>query len=338
MLVFGTQMHIVTFLFTCVEIVIFSYLLIYKLARPDDKSAFRNLILISLLLAYNITGGLLPDENLPGSFKLQESIAYGTGFITPCYFPYYVFHSFGLSKMKFHAYKGVYIFLVFPYLLFVTIFFTTGKLEAAKNLLILPTLYACWVIITLRQAVRNKYKNSFTSKASKEEIAVTFFSLTPWVLLPVIDFFNLGQAVEAATTNSGFLALLALQLKQHISQVKMEHERLIESEQKLKQWNEHLTEEVEKRTKELELLTAEEKILEGCIKYQLTNREKEIAMLIFRGVSYRQIGEELFIAERTVTKHVQNIFEKVQVSNKLELLNKLGATLPGKPPSLSFSV
>jgi DNA-binding NarL/FixJ family response regulator len=70
----------------------------------------------------------------------------------------------------------------------------------------------------------------------------------------------------------------------------------------------------------------------------LTNREKEIAMLIFRGVSYRQIGEELFIAERTVTKHVQNIFEKVQVSNKLELLNKLGATLPGKPPSLSFSV
>lgn len=324
MLIFGTQMHFITFLFICIETVILFYLLIYRLARPDDKNTFLNIILISLLIFYNLTGGLLPDSNLPGSYYLQTSIAYATGFITPCYFPYYVYHAFYLGKMKFHAYKGVFIFLVAPYFIFVFLFVSSGNLETAKKLLIIPTAYALSVIITLVKAVRHKYKGSFKTNSAKEEMAVSFLSLTPWVGLPVIDYFNLGQAVEATTTNTGFLLLLALQLKQHIAMVKAEHNRLIESEEKLLGWNEKLEEEVEKRTKEMERLSTEERILAGCRQFQLTNRENEIATLIYRGSSYKQIAESLFIAERTVTKHVQNIFDKVKVSNKLELLNKLG--------------
>jgi two-component system sensor histidine kinase ChiS len=63
---------------------------------------------------------------------------------------------------------------------------------------------------------------------------------------------------------------------------------------------------------------------QNCQLYNLTLREQEIAKLICEGNKYKDIGETLFIAERTVTKHVQNIFEKVQVSNKIELNNKLG--------------
>lgn len=324
MLLPGTQMHLVTFLFVSIEIVILSYLLIYRLARPDDKSAYLNIILIFLLIVYNVTGGLLPDEHLPGSYYLQTSIAYATGFVTPCYFPYYVYHAFRLEKMKFHAYKGVFIFLIAPYIIFVILFVSSGNIEDAKNLLIIPTAYALWVIITLVKSVRYKYNNSFKNHGAKEEMAVSFISLTPWVSLPVIDYFNLGQAVEATTTNTGFLLLLALQLKQHVRTVKAEHQRLIESEGQLSSWNEKLQEEVEKRTREIERLSTEERIFESCKQYQLTAREREIARLICRGSSYKQIADSLFIAERTVTKHVQNIFDKVKVSNKLELLNKLG--------------
>ncbi len=323
MLVFGTQMHLITFLFICIETVVLFYLVIYRLARPDDKNTFRNIILIGLLIFYNLTGGLLPDENLPGTYSLQMSVAYATGFITPCYFPYYVYHAFYLEKMKFHAYKGVFLFLIAPYIFFVSIFLSTGNLDTSKKLLIIPTVYAIWVIITLIKSVRYKYKGSFKSKEAKEEMAVSFLSLTPWVGLPIIDYYNLGQPVEAATTNTGFLLLLGLQLKQHITRVKTEYQRLIESEEKLLGYNEKLSAEVEKRTKEIERLTMDEKILEGCRQYQLTIREKEIAGLICRGSSYKQIAESLFIAERTVTKHAQNIFDKVKVSNKLELLNKL---------------
>ena len=323
MLLPGTQMHIITFLLICIETVILLYLVIYRLARPDDKSTFLNIILILLLILYNVTGGFLPDPNLPGSYYVQLSIAYATGFITPCYFPYYVFNAFSLQKMRFHAYKGVILFLVIPYLIFVLLFVVSGNLEVAKNLLIIPVLYAIWVIITLTSAVRFKYQNNFRTKGAKEEVAVLFLSLTPWVGLPVIDYFNFGQAVEATTTNTGFLLLLALQLKQHITQVKAEHQRLIDSEEQLLKWNEQLQEEVRKRTQELENLTREERLAQNCKLYSFTTREIEIVILVYKGYSHRQIAEMLFIAERTVAKHVQNIFEKAQVSNRLELSRKL---------------
>ncbi len=62
---------------------------------------------------------------------------------------------------------------------------------------------------------------------------------------------------------------------------------------------------------------------QNCELYHLTIREKDIAKLICQGQKYKDIGATLFIAERTVTKHAQNIFEKARVSNKIELINKL---------------
>ncbi len=325
MLIPGTQMHLVTFGFVCIEIVILFYLVIYRLARPDDKTLYLNIFLIILLIIYNVTGGLLPDPNLPGSYFVQESIAYGTGFITPCYFPYFVYKGFDLEKMRFHAYRGVWYFLITPYLLFVAVFAITGQLEKAQNILIIPVLYAIWVLFSLYRALRIKYNGDFSSRSSKEEKAVLFFSLTPWVGLPFITYFNLSQPIEAVTTNSGFLLLLALHIKRHVQQLRIEHQRLIESEAHLLTWNERLLEEVTRRTKELENLSAEQRVLENCIRYHLTNREKEIAQMLCKGNTYKQIADNLYIAERTVAKHVQNIFEKVQVSNRVELLNKLSA-------------
>jgi signal transduction histidine kinase/DNA-binding NarL/FixJ family response regulator len=252
MLLPGTQMHIVTFGFVCIEIVIFFYLLIYRLARPDDKTAFLNIILISLLITYNVTGGLLPDPKLPGSEFIQLVIAYFTGFITPCFFPYYVYKAFGLEKMKFHAYKGVYLFLILPYFIFIIVYAITNNINTAKNLLVLPVLYALWVIYSLIKAIKFKYQQDFYSNESKEEVAVLFLSITPWVGLPIIDYFNLGQAAEASITNTGFLLLLGLHLKRHIQELRKEHEKVVDSEQRLYDWNTKLQEEVNKRTKELE--------------------------------------------------------------------------------------
>lgn len=64
---------------------------------------------------------------------------------------------------------------------------------------------------------------------------------------------------------------------------------------------------------------------QNCSIYNLTAREVDIARLICEGHSYKVLGDTLFISERTVKKHVQNIFEKVGVSNKVQLMNKLQA-------------
>jgi DNA-binding CsgD family transcriptional regulator len=225
--------------------------------------------------------------------------------------------------MKFHSHRGVLLFLIIPYLLFVTLFEITGRLEVAQNILIIPVFYALWVILSLYKAIKFKYRGSFRSKHAREEILVLFFSLTPWVGLPIITYFNLSQPIEAVTTNTGFLLLLGLHLKRSVEQIKYEHRMLTESEQYLRTWNERLQEEVEKRTKELDRMNASERLTRNCKQYHLTIRESEIVCLICRGNSHKQIAECLFIAERTVAKHVQNIFEKVRVSNRMELHNKM---------------
>jgi signal transduction histidine kinase/DNA-binding NarL/FixJ family response regulator len=66
------------------------------------------------------------------------------------------------------------------------------------------------------------------------------------------------------------------------------------------------------------------KFSENCSRFNLTPREIDIIKLIGKGESYKGIANTLFISDKTVAKHVQNILKKVSVSNKIELLNRLG--------------
>ncbi len=80
--------------------------------------------------------------------------------------------------------------------------------------------------------------------------------------------------------------------------------------------------------KNLDIRTARE-IFESAVKgYGLTDREKEVAWLLYRGYTNRQIGEELFIAETTVKKHVSHIYEKMQVMCRKEFRYKVGGGTP----------
>jgi DNA-binding NarL/FixJ family response regulator len=52
----------------------------------------------------------------------------------------------------------------------------------------------------------------------------------------------------------------------------------------------------------------------------LTRREIEVLKLVATGMSYRQIGEHLFISHRTVQNHVQNTLIKLQLHNRVQLV------------------
>ncbi|HEY1118545.1 MAG TPA: response regulator transcription factor, partial [Acidimicrobiales bacterium] len=52
----------------------------------------------------------------------------------------------------------------------------------------------------------------------------------------------------------------------------------------------------------------------------LSAREREVLRLVARGSTYRAVGEELFIAERTVENHVRNILEKLRLNRRDELI------------------
>ncbi len=53
---------------------------------------------------------------------------------------------------------------------------------------------------------------------------------------------------------------------------------------------------------------------------ELSEREKEIFLLLAEGVSTREIGEKLFISVKTVGTHKQNILEKLDLKNNSDIV------------------
>lgn len=56
------------------------------------------------------------------------------------------------------------------------------------------------------------------------------------------------------------------------------------------------------------------------LKYQFTPRERQVVDCIYRGMSNGHISQELKISESTVKKHVWNIFNKVGVDSRMDLI------------------
>jgi DNA-binding NarL/FixJ family response regulator len=52
----------------------------------------------------------------------------------------------------------------------------------------------------------------------------------------------------------------------------------------------------------------------------LSEREREVLQYVARGHTYREIGEQLYIAEKTVENHVRNILGKLHLNRRQELV------------------
>ena len=52
----------------------------------------------------------------------------------------------------------------------------------------------------------------------------------------------------------------------------------------------------------------------------LTRREREVVDLVAKGLKNKQIGEQLFISEVTVSHHLTSIFGKLGISDRLQLI------------------
>jgi DNA-binding NarL/FixJ family response regulator len=55
----------------------------------------------------------------------------------------------------------------------------------------------------------------------------------------------------------------------------------------------------------------------------LTRRELELLEFLSKGYKYKEIAEKLFISTDTVRTHIRNIYVKLQVTSKIEAINKV---------------
>lgn len=74
-------------------------------------------------------------------------------------------------------------------------------------------------------------------------------------------------------------------------------------------------EQSSKRLSEAEALTL------AAETHHLTERERDVMALAYQGLSNPEIAEKLFISKHTVKRHMHNIFEKMEVSTRMELVH-----------------
>jgi DNA-binding NarL/FixJ family response regulator len=71
-----------------------------------------------------------------------------------------------------------------------------------------------------------------------------------------------------------------------------------------------------------------------AVPFQLTARELEVLALVAAGLTNRQIGEALFISEKTASVHVSRILAKLGARTRAQaaaVAGQLGLTGPGNP-------
>jgi len=302
MLVFGTQMHVLTFIFVVLETIMFIFQVVFYLIRPEDKYRLWYLTLLTLLLFYNIASGLFPDRKIPIPIYIQNIIAYGSGFCTASFFPFYFYKAFNFRRLRFHATYGIWLFLIAPYIIFFVVSYSINKdLAWARRFgLVVPFFYSITLLWAMTRAIFPNYKERKSARSIAEIIGL-YLAVAPWTALAVIAYIDAGQPIEASLTNGGFLVITIFYITQTI---KNEREK----------YKDHITKA--------------QRIDEAAARFKLTNREKEIVALIADGKSYKEIAETLFISERTVTTHKERVFKKLQVGSRFELLSKIRLTLP----------
>lgn len=56
-------------------------------------------------------------------------------------------------------------------------------------------------------------------------------------------------------------------------------------------------------------------------KYDISEREKEVVNLLINGRSNKEIADKLFISVNTVKTHIKNIYEKLEINSRYELIS-----------------
>ncbi|WP_211237803.1 LuxR family transcriptional regulator [Dyadobacter alkalitolerans] len=306
-------MHVITLLFIIFELVMFIFQGILFLARPQDKPRLFYLILLVLLMCKNTASGLFPDPKIDFiPILTQYILTYGAGFVMASYFPFYFYKAYNIEKIKWHATKGVFVFLHFPFfLLFGITFYLTKNIDIAINVgLAIPAIYGIVLGYLILDGIRFRLKEQIERKEYFEMIAV-YLAVIPYASLAFFAYLRISQVKEVLLTNSGFAIITILFLRKHIIQSREEYQML----RTINGNNMEPSSELPPITPEIE---------NSLDEIKLSPREKEVAILILQGHRNQEIADILVISPGTVRTHIEKIYKKAQVNSRKEFSKNFG--------------
>jgi len=336
----NTDMHIVTFVIILFEIIMLGYQYIFFFMRPKDEMRKYYLILLILLIVKNVAMGLFPDPNMTSiPLTMQYILTYGAGFIMASYFPFYFYKAYDIYQLRWHATRGVLLLIHLPFFLFFSIIYLiTSDINKAINFgLLIPALYGLVLGYVLLKSIKDRFKDDVKRKDYFEIFGV-YCAVIPYASLAFCAYFRIEQVNEALLTNGGFVVITVLFMRKSINSGKQDFVKLQTLEGEVLA-NLTLSEIIQDReTSKVREITSTEKdsndnendgfsntmkFESSMTEYGLTPREREVLRLAKIGLTNEEIGLKLHISKATVKKHLENVFKKVQVTNRVELIHKL---------------
>lgn len=311
---FSPGIHPVVFILFSFEILILFYLVLYKLGRKKTTIVSLDIQLLALLITYNATGTIAHSSANYSTSDTHSLLKGIIEFITPCFFPYYTIRAFKIRDNWFNDKTARVLFFLIPYLFLFIVFLGSDAMHLGKNLIAIPTIYALWSLFTIADDI---------TAGAKTDRILLLFCLVCWLLLPVCKLISIAHAVEIILTNTGFLSLFCIHVNRTIHLTRYIDQQRLYLAQQVTNLQQELSEIIETMTHSSSSKVSQERFNQCCETYKLSKREKEIAWLVNEGNTYRKIGELLFISDRTVSKHIEHIFEKVGASNREQMRSRL---------------
>ena len=300
---FGTSIHWTTFFYLLIDTFLLVIAIIQS-SRNRYTNLNRYLVLAGLFVLYNLTGGFLPFDGFPGPFILQYVITYGVAITMGIFLFHYIYREYDVRILNVHltiANISIYGALCF-FGLFLLPYYFTGSLDTARVCFTVPIslicLYFLWAFYG--RISKPKNPNKFVLRRNK----LSLLSVTCMILLPMLTLIGDYQWLTFTIVNTSFYAITAIEIDRYL--YFLEHK---------KKMNALLNYYKAERNKEI----APKFFTRG-----LTGREIEMAMSVLDGRSYKEIGDEYFIAEKTASKHASNIFKKMRVKNRTEFMERFG--------------
>jgi len=179
------------------------------------------------------------------------------------------------------------------------------------------------------------YKDDLSHILKDKEKIKSVFSISQYEhVLPVLDKFypdmvlinslkvehdKLEQLVKGIKNKDNEISIFLL--KNEDTFLHRNTDRFVDLSIPITKDHKYLYKMIQKYVSNNENNTVEESVT-GYKFHNLTDREMDVVLLIAKGMSNKEISEELVISERTVKNHVSNILKKLSVNDRTQALIK----------------
>ena len=298
-----------TFIFICIQTVVFIFQLANFLSRIQDKSRLRFLILIGLFIFYNFCSGLFPDKGIPIHLLVQNIFAFGSGIVLAMYYFYYLVKELNIAKEKLFNIKLLFISLVGSFILgFICTYILSGSIQLSKQVFIIPpiliSIYFC--ISTIRFIVTDNRKKA-ENTPYKLMVYSGYIGIVFMATMSVVVFVGNYQILINSLVNVSFGLAFFAYLNYYLYQRRIEDEILYKAG--------HFSAHSDKENEPLSLLN-----------FNLTASELNIAFHIITGMKFKEIAKAMYITVNTATRHGSTIYKKTGCKDKKEFISKFRLT------------